>query len=354
MEAISLQTREVLRQEMLVCGQTAVIQKIPQFQIPEVRQLVTAPAEVKSCLKAVAFNMERGVNLAETLEFLTCCPDLSDMDIILGNELDDGNVRSGQKNVALEIAEYLGMNYVFGVEFIELADPNNEKGFHGNAIFSRWPILRAETFYPCEEYNWYHSEQPRIGARVAILAELGLAGTKVGVVTAHLENRTDPAGRRRQMREILDRIQVFFPEDEPVFLGGDFNTFTYTDDEDGFGEFLRSRQAGEQAPDVLAGELLLRDIEEAGFHLSDCNRVEISTCRDFYERYQQPIEARVDWLAARQLTPMENGTVSTLIADCGWAPADGALRRFPGKEVSDHNAVWLTTAWPASSEVTEV
>lgn len=345
MKGIPLQERKRLSKEVERLGQMAVIRQLPQFQTVEVHNLVE-PSAPQERLKVAAFNMERGVYLEETVEFLTACPDLIGVDVILGNELDDGNVRSGQRDTAKEIAQRLCMNYVFGLEFIELGDDANEKGYHGNAIFSRWPILRAESFYPDEGYNWFYSEQPRIGARVAILAELDVAGSRVGVVTAHLENRTSPEGRTRQMHQLLEHIRQFFPENEPVFLGGDFNTFTYADEVEGCGAYLDALAAGEKLPDLFDGEPLLREIMAEGFDLEGANDKDVSTCRDYYRPYEQEIDAKVDWLAPRHLTPMAYGSVSTLTQDCLWAPEGGVLRRFEQKQLSDHDAIWVETNWP--------
>ena len=46
-----------------------------------------------------------------------------------------------------EIAKSIGMNYAYGLEFIELVNPNDNKGFHGNALFSRWPIRWAKVVH---------------------------------------------------------------------------------------------------------------------------------------------------------------------------------------------------------------
>ena len=62
------------------------------------------------------------------------------------------------------------MQYVFGLEFVELKDAAH--GFHGNAIFSRWPILWAEVLRLPEQYNWYYDRQKRIGGRNAVLQSL--------------------------------------------------------------------------------------------------------------------------------------------------------------------------------------
>ena len=69
------------------------------------------------------------------------------------------------------------MQYVFGLEFVELKD--SAHGFHGNAIFSRWPILWAEVLRLPEQYNWYYDRQKRIGGRNAVFAKLDVQGQEV-------------------------------------------------------------------------------------------------------------------------------------------------------------------------------
>lgn len=70
----------------------------------------------------MVFNMERGVYIDESIEFLKDNPSLQPFDLILANELDFGCARSGEKNTAEEVAKALGLSYVFGLEFIELKD----------------------------------------------------------------------------------------------------------------------------------------------------------------------------------------------------------------------------------------
>ncbi len=81
------------------------------------------------------FNMERGVNMQEILEFLRDCPDIQPFDLILANELDDGCARSGNKNTARELAQAFGLNYAWGLEFIELVNDENAKGFPWQRCF---------------------------------------------------------------------------------------------------------------------------------------------------------------------------------------------------------------------------
>ena len=201
---MSYENRIALGNLVPTLGQFKVMDKIPQYQQCEVHNLVEAPAEVPEVLRHVVFNIERGQTLHETIDFLNMCPELKNMDIIYANELDDGAVRSGNCNVAYEIAKSIGMNYAYGLEFIELVNPDDNKGFHGNALFSRWPIRWAKVVHMPEQYNWYNDRQKRIGGRCAILAKLDVHGREVGVASIHLENRTDGEGRRVQMQAVLD------------------------------------------------------------------------------------------------------------------------------------------------------
>ncbi len=53
----------------------------------------------------LVFNMERGVHLEELGDFLESCPEVRPFDVILANELDNGRVRSGQRDAARALAE---------------------------------------------------------------------------------------------------------------------------------------------------------------------------------------------------------------------------------------------------------
>ena len=183
--------------------QASVMAMIPQFAEAEVGAPVPPPAEVPEQLGLLVFNMERGVHLEELGDFLRDCPDIRPLDVVLANELDDGCVRSGGRNTARELAERFGWNYAYGLEFIELVNGADPKGFHGNAVFSRWPIRRAWTIRLPEQYNWYFDRQRRIGGRCAVLAELDVGGRPLGVASIHLENRTHGEGRRIQLETVL-------------------------------------------------------------------------------------------------------------------------------------------------------
>ena len=323
-------------------SQEEVMAKIPQFSQAEVHSLVPPPARVPEALGALVFNMERGVCLEELGDFLETCPAVQPFDVILANELDDGCVRSGGKDTTLELAKRLGMNAVFGLEFIELVNGADPKGFHGNAIFSRWPIKRAKAVRLPEQYNWYFDRQRRIGGRLAILAELDVAGKPVGVGTIHLENRTHGPGRRAQLEAVLAEAEAMFPG-MPVLLGGDLNTNTFDGrDKDAIQAVAGSAELQRRClEDVAAWEECLPAAEAAGYRLLPEEAVPT-------RRKPLPggghLDLRLDWLLVRGLEAGESRTISTRKADCGFAPAGSALAAFTGEELSDHNAVWASCA----------
>lgn len=323
-------------------AQAEVMAKIPQFSQAEVHNLVPAPARAPGALGTLVFNMERGVCLEELGDFLESCPEVRPFDVILANELDDGCVRSGGKDTTLELAKRLGMNAVFGLEFIELVNGEDPKGFHGNAIFSRWPIKRAKVVRLPEQYNWYFDRQRRIGGRLAILAELDVGGKPVGVGTIHLENRTHGPGRRAQLEAVLAEAEAMFPG-MPVLLGGDLNTNTFDGrDKDAIQAVAGSAELQRRClEDVAAWEGCLPAAEAAGYRLLPEKAVPT-------RRKPLPggghLDLRLDWLLVRGVEAGESRTISTRKEDCGFAPAGSALEAFTGEELSDHNAVWASCA----------
>lgn len=342
MKAIPYEERIRLSDEIPACGQAAVMARVPQFaETLPVYNLRPAPVDYGLPLKALVFNMERGVFLDETADFLLSCPDLQDVDLILANELDDGACRSGCRDTAAEIAQRLHMNYTFGLEFIELVNPEDPKGYHGNAVFSRWPIRWAKAFYLPEAYNWYFDRQKRIGGRLAIYVLLDVGGRDVGAVCVHLENRTDAAGRARQTEAMLQQADRLFPAGTPVIIGGDFNTNTF----DGAQveqaiAMYNEQQAGAPARDVPALETLLPLAAQYGYQFRPFNGVNVPTRRK--PMADGSLNMQLDWILARGMDCAGHGMVSTLRADCTWAPAGSALAAFAGEELSDHNAVWAS------------
>lgn len=319
-------------------SQAEVMGMIPQFAQAEVRNIAPVPYKGPESMGVLVFNMERGVHLAELGDFLLDCPQIQPYDVILANELDDGCVRSGGVDTTAELAKRLGMNYVFGLEFIELVNGEDPKGHHGNAIFSRWPVKSARIVRLPEKYNWYFDRQKRIGGRLAILAELDVAGKPLGVGTIHLENRTDGPGRQAQLQVILDGAERMFP-DMPVVLGGDLNTNTFDGrDKDAINAIAADPALQRRClEDVAAWEGALGAAEAMGYRA-------VPETPILTRRKPLPggghLDLRLDWLLVRGMDMQDSRTISTRKADCGFARPGSALAAFAGEELSDHNAVW--------------
>ncbi len=200
-------------------------------------------------------------------------------DLILLNEVDWGMKRTDYRNVAADLAAALKMNYAFGVEFVEVdpialglekfeelspddqdklaveiaVDQGRYRGLHGTAILSRFPLynVRLEPFEH-QPHDWYADElksvkpleagkrkageivfqekvrrEVRRGRRMMLTAEVADARIPSGrmtVVATHLEDKTKPEGRRKQLEELLARIKN---ASGPVVVAGDMNTSTH-------------------------------------------------------------------------------------------------------------------------------
>lgn len=197
-------------------------------------------------------------------------------DVIVLNEVDWGMKRTDYRKIAADLAATLGMNYAFGVQFVELSpvrlsreslhadadenevlelikvDPVRYNGLHGVAILSRFPLENVRLVpFKHQPYDWYRSEKKgapllekgkrqlsnrvfleetlrevRRGVRTSLLADIAderFPSGRVTIVATHLEARTKPAERTRQLEELLSEIKDIR---HPVILAGDMNTST--------------------------------------------------------------------------------------------------------------------------------
>lgn len=194
-----------------------------------------APRPERRFLRAVTWNIERGNRLPAILAFLERTPAILESDVVLLNEVDIGMARSGNRNVAREIAELLGFEHVFGNSYLCLghgdardgsSQDDNERGMHGNAVLSRFPITRAETFSVAVTRDKFESSERRLGHKKALWAEIDAPMGQLAVISAHLDPIASPEQRVAQMRDVTRTIRERgLPE--RALLGGDLNTTTY-------------------------------------------------------------------------------------------------------------------------------
>jgi endonuclease/exonuclease/phosphatase family metal-dependent hydrolase len=218
---------------------------------------------------------------------------LKQADVIVLNEVDWGMKRTDYRNVTADLAAALGMNYAYGVEFVEVdpialgiekfeelpaedaskiakeisVDASRYRGLHGSAILSRFKLenVRLQPFGH-QPHDWYKEElegvkpleagkrkageivfhekvqrEIRRGGRMMLTAEIAderLPGGRMIVVATHLEDKTKPEGRRKQLEELLDRIK---DTNAPVVVAGDMNTSTRDSTPISAGRLLKNR-----------------------------------------------------------------------------------------------------------------
>jgi exonuclease III len=168
------------------------------------------------------------------------------------------------------------MNYAYGVEFVEVdpmtigtetledetaadkvelvkniaVDKSRTLGLHGTAILSRFPLRNVRIYrFTNQGHDWYADEMKRVskleagkrkgagivfeekisrevrrGGRMMLLADIEdaeIPGGKMTVVATHLEEKTKPANRVKQLEEVLTQVKDI---DHPVVFAGDMNT----------------------------------------------------------------------------------------------------------------------------------
>ncbi|HET6977453.1 MAG TPA: endonuclease/exonuclease/phosphatase family protein [Pyrinomonadaceae bacterium] len=255
-------------------------------------------ANLGRVLRVASWNIERGLNFTAVraallgadryarfvdpkrknrLEILQQASVLRQADVIVLNEVDWGLKRTDYRDVARELAAALGMNYAYGVEFVEVdplvlgtetfegvkddteraalvketaIDQTRTRNLHGNAILSRYPLSNVRLIpFKNQGYDWYAAEKKKIskleeakrkgaafvfdetiarevrrGGRMMMLADIedaDLPGGRVTIVATHLEDKVKPEGRVKQLEEVLAQIKEIT---NPVIVAGDMNT----------------------------------------------------------------------------------------------------------------------------------
>jgi endonuclease/exonuclease/phosphatase family metal-dependent hydrolase len=288
-------------------------------------------------LTVVAWNVERlrhGDAIAATLAGRS-------PDVVLLSEVDQGMARSGNGHPLRALADRLGHAFAYGVEFVELDAGNeaersltggvaNAEGFHGNAVTSAVPLLRPFLVRLDAAGGWFQPErgQPRIGGRMAIGGQVLVGNRRVTVVSVHLENRTDPAGRAVQTRHLLDAIDKYDPQ-APVLLGGDFNTLTSSHEDrhdDPPAWAARIAAEPDRLIDVEPHEPLFATLAGRGYDWKAANKLDLPTQR---RKAGDPTPVgHIDWFFTRGLLASAPAVLPAVLPD--------------GRPSSDHEALVVT------------
>jgi endonuclease/exonuclease/phosphatase family metal-dependent hydrolase len=294
---------------------------------------------------AAVFNMEAGRRFTEIRAYLQYHPLLKNLDVIFANELDWGMERTGKLHISRELAQSLGMNYAFGVEFLSLKAAEQGEGLHGNAILSQFPLSRIKIVRLPLEYEWFHYKEDdrRLGLRMAVLADADLGGGfKAGLVSVHLENRAGPEGRKRQMEFLLDAVAAHYPEGMPVLMGGDMNTNTVDGNSGAQMQELSLDASGQwrRIGEIPSWEPLMDYAASRGFSYADCNIMEKPTRRKPMEDGRTLI-LNLDWFFQRGFSCSNPVRVESIFHCDGFGPAPEEILSYQGRELSDHDIVMV-------------
>ena len=179
-------------------------------------------------LRIVDWNIDRGLQLQAIIDFLAS----TNADILILQEVDLNARRTHRLNIAEEIARKLQMDYVFGREFEELVQGSKASpAYHGQAILAKWPIsnprlIRFSRQSHFWQPRWYLPRiepfQERLGGRIALVADINVAGSKLVIYDLHLESRANDELRFSQAQEVLSDAARQDPRC-PLMIAGDFN-----------------------------------------------------------------------------------------------------------------------------------
>jgi len=167
-----------------------------------VRCCVPPPAASDSLL-VVSYNIRFAREVPGALAILEGTPELAAPDVVLLQEMDAVGTR--------RIANALGMNVVY---YPAVHHPQSHHD-SGNAILTRWPVLRHRKLILPHRGRLGHTQ------RIGVLAVLAVGGREVTVASIHLATPVEnsPGQRHDQVDAIVDLVA---PADMAV-VGGDMN-----------------------------------------------------------------------------------------------------------------------------------
>jgi endonuclease/exonuclease/phosphatase family metal-dependent hydrolase len=222
-------TRELLRHPVYPSIEPALTKVLTTA---DTGSFASVSAPPKDRYRVVAWNLERGIELDGQLDALKSHPYLRDVDLFLLTETDVGMARSGNRDVAREIAQELQLHYAFAPCYLNLAKGSgveyevtgeNKLGLHGNAVLSRYPLSKARSIQLENGKDKMSGREKRLGNQAALAVEVDFPNEPLTAVAVHLDAQSRQAHRREQMRVIMESLR----EDGAAIIGGDWNTTTH-------------------------------------------------------------------------------------------------------------------------------
>jgi endonuclease/exonuclease/phosphatase family metal-dependent hydrolase len=324
-------------------------------------------------VRALAWNLERGNVFEGIADALLNHPELRNRDLMLLPELDYGMARSGNRFVARELAQILGLNYAFAPVYIalqkgsgveEFAEGENTNSIHGLAMFSRYKMTNVHAVPLPNGKDKMWGKEKRLGYLRAIVADIEHPAGRFRAVTTHLDAHCSRAHRHLQMKIILDHLDTLEPL--PTVIGGDWNTTTYNSQSATraiLGYWRRVMMGVKNVvknhlphPDRYFEKRLFRELEKRGFEYKRFNTLGVGTLhydiesiekntnlRDWVPEWCFPfifwaarrvggrVSSRLDWFTGRGIELAANTAPWTV----------GNLTDGSGTPLSDHDAITL-------------
>jgi len=324
-------------------------------------------------VSVTAWNVERGKRLEGIVRVLQEHPQISESDLLLLTELDYGMARTSNRFVAREIAEALEMNYAFAPCYLSLVKGNgselsvegeNTQALHGNALYSRYPLINAHSFALPNGIDKFRGKEKRLGCQRAVIADVDHPAGMFRAVSLHLDAHSTQTHRKRQMDLVLDHVESLTPQ-LPILIGGDWNTSGYNSKRAfytiagfwrrvmmGVGHVLRNHYVH---PERWFERRLFGELETRGFNYRDLNEMGVGTlhydvknvavhesladwvpvwCFKFLHWSLREFDGRaslkLDWFTGKHVSVVEDmkpAVIGNLVDDEG--------------ELSDHDAIVL-------------
>ncbi|HMQ02882.1 MAG TPA: hypothetical protein PKD26_03125 [Pyrinomonadaceae bacterium] len=322
-------------------------------------------------IRALAWNIERGCVFEGIVHALNTHPNLRDKDVLLLTELDHGMARSGNRFVAGEIAERLGLNYAFAPVYIALqkgsgveatVEGENTLSIHGLATFSKWPMRNVHAVPLPNGKDKMWGKEKRLGFLRALIADIEHPAGTFRAVTTHLDVHCSREHRRLQVRKILEHLETLDPL--PTLIGGDWNTTTFNAQSSTraiLGYWRRVMMGVKNVvnnhyphPDRYFERGLFGELTSRGYDYESLNEIGVGTLhydvasiekntnlRDWVPEWCFPfifwaanrvggrVSVRLDWFAGRSLKPVPGSPPKTI----------GGLVNEQGTPLSDHDAI---------------
>lgn len=253
------------------------------------------PRQIGDRIRATAWNIERGIQLEGIIETLKSHKQIKESDLLLVTEVDHGMARTGNRNVAREIAQGLEMNYAFVPCYLSLVKGSgleyqvqgeNTTALHGNALFSRHPLRNVHRIALPNGKDLMRGKEKRLGWQQAVAATVDHPLGSFYAVSLHLDAHSSQRHRRQQMRLVLDHLDRLEPR-MPILVGGDWNTSTFNSKSASYSILGYARRVLMGVRNVIENHYpypdrwferhLFRDLKKRGYRYEDLNEPGVCT-----------------------------------------------------------------------------